>query len=363
MTLFDINSVNEMDRLRHLHHLQNLSGLNEISNEFSTGISRKFRERPSYEDYTDSELRARFRFGRQNLEKLIEKVNPYLPLYSRRNKALSVENRILITLRVLASGSFLEVVGDHFGVNKSTASRIFDETVKAICQLIPEYISSEFLMRHDSRRWFEENCLPRVIGCVDGTHVKLMAPKAYEEEFVNRKGYHSLNVQVVTTGNLLIADCVAKWPGGTHDSRILSESGICRKFENQEFGDAIILGDEGYPLKQWLFVPVRDHRGLTSSERRFNRTHKKCRSSVERTIGILKQRWSCLKTGLRFSVPKCCRVIMACAVLHNFAKINDEPDPDVTENDGFVDQSSNFSESSDISARHARTLYINSFFV
>jgi len=35
-----------------------------------------------------------------------------------------------------------------------------------------------------------------VLGCIDGTHIKIMAPRENEAEYVNRKGVHSLNVQV-----------------------------------------------------------------------------------------------------------------------------------------------------------------------
>ena len=39
---------------------------------------------------------------------------------------------------------------------------------------------------------------PNVLGCLDGTFVKIKKPKAIEADFLNRKGYHSLNVQVYT---------------------------------------------------------------------------------------------------------------------------------------------------------------------
>ena len=38
---------------------------------------------------------------------------------------------------------------------------------------------------------------PCVIGCVDGTHVRLQAPSQHENNYVNRKGFHSINVQGV----------------------------------------------------------------------------------------------------------------------------------------------------------------------
>lgn len=37
---------------------------------------------------------------------------------------------------------------------------------------------------------------PNVLGCVDGTFVRILSPKEREGEFINRKGFHSLNVQV-----------------------------------------------------------------------------------------------------------------------------------------------------------------------
>ena len=36
-----------------------------------------------------------------------------------------------------------------------------------------------------------------MIGCVDGTHIKIQAPYQNENDFVNRKGFHSINVQAI----------------------------------------------------------------------------------------------------------------------------------------------------------------------
>lgn len=37
---------------------------------------------------------------------------------------------------------------------------------------------------------------PGVIGAVDGTHIKITAPKDHSESYVNRKGFHSIQLQV-----------------------------------------------------------------------------------------------------------------------------------------------------------------------
>ena len=39
---------------------------------------------------------------------------------------------------------------------------------------------------------------PGVVGCVDGTHVRLQAPTQNENNYVNRKGFHFINVQGVS---------------------------------------------------------------------------------------------------------------------------------------------------------------------
>lgn len=37
---------------------------------------------------------------------------------------------------------------------------------------------------------------PRVIGAIDGTHIKITAPRDNGESYVNRKGFHSVQLQV-----------------------------------------------------------------------------------------------------------------------------------------------------------------------
>jgi hypothetical protein len=64
---------------------------------------------------------------------------------------------------------------------------------------------------------------------------------------------------------------------------------------------------------------------VTTAERNYNRCHIKTRNTVERTIGILKNRFSCLANKLHYKPEFVGNIVVACCVLHNIAVLNKEP--------------------------------------
>lgn len=49
------------------------------------------------------------------------------------------------------------------------------------------------------RKFMEGSHFPGCIGAVDCTHVAILCPKEEEHNYFNRKGYHSKNVQIVSS--------------------------------------------------------------------------------------------------------------------------------------------------------------------
>lgn len=50
---------------------------------------------------------------------------------------------------------------------------------------------------------FEEKCsLPQILGCIDGTHIPILPPADGYSDFLNRKGWPSVILQVVVDSNL-----------------------------------------------------------------------------------------------------------------------------------------------------------------
>ncbi|CAG2192390.1 HARBI1 [Mytilus edulis] len=105
----------------------------------------------------------------------------------------------MIALRFYGSGSQLQVVGDTMGYDKSTVSRVVRDVTDALVDRKDQYIKwpTESQNNINKRAFYEKAGFPNVIGCIDGTHVHIQAPTEDEPAYVNRKGFHSINVQVI----------------------------------------------------------------------------------------------------------------------------------------------------------------------
>ena len=56
-----------------------------------------------------------------------------------------------------------------------------------------------------------------MLGCIDGTHVPILAPPSEENFFVNMENFHCINIQAICVSDFKFIDVVAKWPGCTVD--------------------------------------------------------------------------------------------------------------------------------------------------
>ncbi|XP_025106067.1 putative nuclease HARBI1 [Pomacea canaliculata] len=297
---------------------------------------RVFRDRNHPLDrYNDEELYKKFRFTRLHILQLTDEIAAAVELSNRRG-ALSPVLQVLLALRFYATGSFHDVCGELIGVHQTTASRTIRRVTQAILRTLPQKIrlpnAEESQLTKE--KFFQRHHIPNVLGCIDGTQIPIQSPGTArnEHEYVNRKGYHSINVQVICDADLIFFNIVAKWPGSVHDARILRESPFYDAMEsNQPPLRGHLLGDSGYMLRDWLMTPVLNPD--TPEERIYNELHRQARCTVERSIGVAKRRWHCLRTGLRVSPERASEIIVVCFILHNRARFLALPDPDDEEDD------------------------------
>ena len=171
--------------------------------------------------------------------------------------------------------------------------------------------------------WAAHNSIPYVIGAIDCTHVKIVKPNVHGDEYINRKGVSSINVQATCNSAEIFTTVDASWPGSVHDSRIWYNSPTYPiMFNNEE--RVCLLGDSGYGVTPWTLTPFKNP--TTNTEKYFNTIHARERVIIERCFGQLKKRFPMLNYTIRLKTDRVCRYIMSGFILHNCAKILNDQD-------------------------------------
>ena len=135
-----------------------------------------------------------------------------------------------------AEATEYRTVAHLFGIGKTIAHRIAREFCDAVSShlflQIKKPTGRELQKIIES---FEHICgLPQVAGAIDGTHIEITAPTDCPEDYVNRKGYHSLQVQALVNSSIRFTDIFAEYPGSVHDTRVFRIV-LCIKLAEREY--------------------------------------------------------------------------------------------------------------------------------
>lgn len=208
---------------------------------------RVFRPRINFDSFCVMEFKERFRLRPNEAEFVVTRLAPRL-IDSNKNMALTPRQQLLVALHWLGNGSQYHGIGDMHGVSKSTVCRSLKRVVNAIVDLLfQEIVRFPDETSDLAYKFMRKGGFPCVAGCADGTLINIIAPSHNEAAYVDREGNHSINVLMVCGPDLSFYFVSARWPGSVHDSRVMQNSTIYRKFESgwRPFDDAIILGRFG----------------------------------------------------------------------------------------------------------------------
>lgn len=278
-----------------------------------------------------AEFVQRFRLRAATAEHLLLRIGNRLAPATRRNCALAPKEQLLTALRFYATNSFYHVLRDAHGPSAASVCRVVRKVSRAINEeLFQELVCWPQDSVQFSQDFFAMAGMPSVCGIVDGTLVGIATPSVNEQQYVDRKGNHSLNVMLVAGPQHQFVACNASWPGSVNDARVLRNSRLYNAFEldgYRPFPGAVILGDSIYPCMDWLIPPVLGD-NLPPATRAFNKSLKVTRSLVERSIGLLKLRFPSLRK-LRVSRPElAAEIVKSCVVLHNLCIGIEGPEED-----------------------------------
>ncbi|KAB0805455.1 hypothetical protein PPYR_02425 [Photinus pyralis] len=323
---------------------------NVINNEERIRMNlnrRQLRDMSDPFSLTEETFKGIYRLSRQLTRDLMTDLSPFLQ-DNERVLGIPKHLKILATLNFLAQGSYQKAVGQDFfcPMSQKSVSRCVEEVTGALVEHFPHFVHfpSTAAEKTQEKQLFMTvpHGFPGIIGAVDCTHVAIISPPVEDPQypaivFLNRKGYYSINVQIICNARLKILAINARFPGSVHDAGIWTTSIVKNLLHTSyENGDSSswLIGDAGYPLEPWLMTPVSGH-NLTEPERRYNVAHKSIRNVIERLNGVLKTRFRCLSKHrvLHYNPAKCAKLIYACAILHNMCIHNGEIDIDIDHND------------------------------
>ena len=179
-----------------------------------------------------------------------------------------------------------------------------------------------------------------VVGAIDGTHVPIRPPKEYPEVWVNRKGVHSMQLQLVVDAKMNVLDAYTGHPGSVHDARVFRDSPLGQVLLSGDSSSVCpegtyVIGDAAYPLLPSLVTPFKNVGINEQHKDEFNTIHSSTRMVVERAIGLLKGRNRRLMHHVDVvGEEDIADAIMSAVVIHQLALRCD----DVSDIDGLIEE-------------------------
>ncbi|XP_059636220.1 uncharacterized protein LOC132278452 [Cornus florida] len=124
----------------------------------------------------------------------------------------------------------------------------------------------------------------------------------YMERYQNRKNFIATNVLGACSRDLKFVYVLPGWEGSAGDGKV-----------------------HGYPLSPYEWSTSGSN--PRTYKELFNLRHSIARNVIERAFGLLKKRWAILRTDSFLKLKTRVNIISACAILHNFIRIDKPNDP------------------------------------
>ncbi|KAG4991332.1 hypothetical protein JHK87_024789 [Glycine soja] len=226
-------------------------------------------------------------------------------------------------LHILAHNLKYRVVQFSYCRSKETISRQFNDVLRAIMKVSKDYLN------------FQPYTLEDVL---EHLMVSVIVSPNERPRYRTRKGDVSTKVLATFGPDLRFIYVLPGWEGSAGDSRVLRDAlRHQNKLEIPTTCDFYFkhLVDAGYTKSPGFLAPYRGTRyhlnewiGNTpqSYKELFNFCHASAQNAIERSFGILRKRWSILRTPSFFDIKTQIRIINVCFVLQNF--IRDEQQTD-----------------------------------
>jgi len=182
----------------------------------------------------------------------------------------------------------------------------------------------------------EEFGIPHCIGIIDGFHVNLATAEARDDAgaFHSRKERYGYNVLGVVDDTTRFRYLHYGYPASSSDMRVQRAAEPLNHPDEHFSRNEYLLADSGFTASEQMVPMFRKTAGNTIMRGRpahFNTIAATMRYQVEQAIGILKSRWTILRSlplRLRTTHDQALAhgIIVACVIFHNLVvNTDDEP--------------------------------------
>lgn len=151
-----------------------------------------------------------YRFRKENVKWLSEYFLE--ESYECRGAALSQIKRMEIFLRFLSDPGFQMGVGKEEGIHRTTVCKTVKLVLKKVmnkAHLWIKFPTKGEQIRIAQEQWSRRHDFPCAIGAID---VAIQKPLNHGDEYINRKGFCSINVQATCNANEEFTSIDCSWP-------------------------------------------------------------------------------------------------------------------------------------------------------
>ena len=240
------------------------------------------------------------RMSPERFEHLVKLVSPYIKKKEcRSRKPLSPAERLVITLRFLATGDSQLSQAFNFRIGRSTACNVIKETCGGIWRAMNQKYLKAPTCADEWKKiadgMFQDWDFPNCIGALDGKHIAIECPDNSGSNYYNYKKFYSLVLMAMCDSRYCFTLVDIGNFGRDNDAHIFNNSMMGKAFINDDLNvpsprevdgfhlPFVIVSDEIFALKPWLMKPYGG-KGLPQEEEIFNCRLSRCRRTIENSF-------------------------------------------------------------------------------
>lgn len=292
-------------------------------------------------DLTASSLFTNFtRVCNEDFELLISLIGPTISKQDTNYRdAISVNDRLALTLRFLATGDSYTSLMYLFKISKQSISKIVPVVCGALVSALSEYVKTpsnsqewELVSTGFKNKWQFDHCL----GALDGKHVVVQCPVDSGTQYFNYKGHYSIVLMALVDSNYSFLYVNVGCQGRISDGGVFKNCDLWnttlqssdslpadRALPGRIFAvPYVIVADDAFALHKHIIKPYPGHQQEGSKKRVFNYRVSRARRCSENAFGIMSSVFRVLRKPMLLGPEKATAITCACVYLHNFLRAN-----------------------------------------